>query len=83
MKLIIEIDEDIVTKVKDNAMFAETIASQIKWGVTSAIVNAKPLDDLRAEIYEEFMTIDGGVHDESAIKCMKIIDKYKVERVKE
>lgn len=35
------------------------------------------LDKIKAEIYEEFMTIDGGVHDESAIKCMQIIDKYK------
>ena len=35
------------------------------------------LEQIRAEIYEEFMTIDGGVHDESAIKCMEIIDKYR------
>ena len=38
------------------------------------------LDKIKAEIYEEFMTIDGGVHDESAIKCMQIIDKYKAGR---
>jgi hypothetical protein len=37
------------------------------------------LDKIRAEIYEEFMTIDGGIHDESAKKCMQIIDKYKAE----
>lgn len=35
------------------------------------------LEHIQAEIYEHFMTIDGGVHDESAIKCMQIIDKYK------
>lgn len=36
-------------------------------------------EKMRAEIYEEFMTIDGEVHDESAIKCMQIIDKYRNE----
>ena len=35
------------------------------------------LDEIQAEIYETFMTIDGGVHDKSALKCMEIIDKYK------
>lgn len=35
------------------------------------------LNGIKAEIYEEFMTIDGGVHDESAIRCMQIIDKYR------
>ena len=37
------------------------------------------LEQLRAEIYEEFMTIDGGVHDKTALKCMEIIDTYKAE----
>lgn len=35
------------------------------------------IEQITAEIYEQFMTIDGGVHDASAIKCMEIIDKYK------
>ena len=35
------------------------------------------IEQIRAEIYEHFMTIDGGVHDKSALKCMEIIDKYK------
>ena len=60
MKLIVDIAEDIVTKIKDNAMFAETIASQIKWGITSAIVNAKPLDKIKKEIDEQSaMHMDG------------------------
>ena len=42
-----------------------------------ALDNEKVLDEITAEIYEEFMTIDGGVHDKSAIKCMEIIGKYK------
>lgn len=37
------------------------------------------LDKIIAEIYEEFMTVDGGVYDKSAKKCMQIIDKYKAE----
>ena len=35
------------------------------------------LEQITAEIYEHFMTIDGNVYDKSAIKCMEIIDKYK------
>ena len=35
------------------------------------------LDEIQVDIYEHFMTIDGGVHDKSALKCMEIIDKYK------
>lgn len=35
------------------------------------------IEQITAEIYEYFMTIDGGVHDKSAIKCMEIIGKYK------
>jgi len=42
-----------------------------------ALDNENVLEQIQAEIYEEFMTIDGGVHDESAIKCMQIIDKYR------
>jgi hypothetical protein len=37
------------------------------------------LEQIQAEIYETFMTIDGGVHDKSALKCMEIIDKYREE----
>lgn len=43
----------------------------------------KPIEDMltsiKAEIYEEFATIDAGVQDKSAIKCMQIIDKHGLE----
>ena len=45
--------------------------------VEKALDNENVLEQIQAEIYEEFMTIDGGVHDKSALKCMEIIDKYK------
>ena len=38
------------------------------------------IEQITAEIYEEFMTIDGGVHDKSALKCMESIDKYKGDK---
>lgn len=41
------------------------------------VIERAVLEQIKAEIYEEFMTIDGGVHDESAIKCMQIIGKYR------
>ena len=44
------------------------------------VIERKVLDEITAEIYEHFMTIDGNVHDKSAIKCMEIIDKYKGDK---
>ena len=44
------------------------------------VIERKVLEQIIAEIYECFMTIDGGVHDKSAIKCMEIIDKYKGDK---
>ena len=41
------------------------------------VIERKVLEQIQADIYEHFMTIDGGVHDKSALKCMEIIDKYK------
>lgn len=41
------------------------------------VIERKVLEQITAEIYEHFMTIDGKVHDKSAIKCMEIIDKYR------
>ena len=41
MKLVIEIPEETVTKIKDNAMFAPNIDSDIKWDITNAIVNSE------------------------------------------
>ena len=45
-----------------------------------ALDNENVLEQIQADIYEEFMTIDGGVHDKSALKCMEIIDKYKGDK---
>jgi hypothetical protein len=42
-----------------------------------ALDNEDVFEQIQSEIYEHFMTIDGGVHDESAKKCMQIIDKYR------
>ena len=47
MKLIIDIPEETITKIKDNAMFAPNIDSDIKWDVTNAIVNSEEAEDER------------------------------------
>jgi hypothetical protein len=39
IELVIKIPEDTVDEIKDNAMFAGSISSEILWDVTSAIVN--------------------------------------------
>ena len=59
----------------------EELIKHLMADVVTPIVVSTPtvdvLEQIKAEIYEHFMTIDGGVHDESAKKCMQIIDKYK------
>ena len=50
MELIIDIPEKTVNKIKDNAMFAGSISSEILWDVTSAIVNGTPLDKHDEEV---------------------------------
>lgn len=43
IKLVIKIPEKTINEIKDNAMFAGSISSDIRWDVTSAIVNGTPL----------------------------------------
>lgn len=45
MEIVIKISEETVNKIKDNAMFAGTIPSEILWDITSAIVNGTPIPD--------------------------------------
>lgn len=74
MKIVIDIPEDVLKRTVFYREFRDLndCVTTIK-----ALEKATPLDKIRSEIYEEFMTIDGGVHDESAIKCMQIIDKNR------
>lgn len=44
IELVIKIPEKTVNEIKDNAMFAGSIPSDIRWDVTSAIVNGIPLE---------------------------------------
>jgi len=43
MKVVIDIPEETVNTIKDNAMFAKEVVSSIKWDITNAIVNGTPL----------------------------------------
>ena len=43
MKIVIDIPEKTVNEIKDNVMFADNISSDIRWDITSAIVNGTPL----------------------------------------
>lgn len=43
MKIVIDIPEETANKIKDNVMFADSLPSDIRWDVTSAIVNGTPL----------------------------------------
>lgn len=82
MKLIIDIPEENVNEIKDNAMFAGSIPSEILWDVTSAIVNGTPLDKIRAEIDENIYHYEHFLSSNTANGLMiakKIIDKYKAK----
>lgn len=46
MQIVIDIPEKTINKIKDNAMFAGTIHSEILWDVTSAIVNSIPFQKI-------------------------------------
>ena len=73
MQIVIDIPEKTVNEIKDNAMFASTIPSEILWDVTSAIVNGTPLDKLRAEV----KTMAGDIETIAAV--LQIINKYRNE----
>ena len=73
MLIVINIPEELAEK-------GHWYTDKEMWTVIRAAHNGTPLEQIQADIYEEFMTIDGGVHDKSAIKCMEIIDKYIKEQ---
>ena len=43
MELVIKIPKKTVNEIRDNAMFAGSIPSDILWDISRAIVNGKPL----------------------------------------
>ena len=57
MKIVIDISDATVNEIKDNAMFAEDIASNIRWNVTSAIVNGIPIPQDMQQFDERTMAI--------------------------
>ena len=66
--LVIKIDEETVNEIKDNAMFADSISSDIRWDVTSAIVNGTPLPKghgrlIDADAFERRCMFDSNIED--------------------
>lgn len=64
-------------KCKDIPFYFVPILREVVKTIEMEIATVCDIEQIRAEIYETFMTIDGGVHDKSALKCMEIIDRYK------
>jgi len=50
MKVLIEIDEGLYQEILDNAMFAPKIIPDVKWAITSAMVNGIPLNGTNGEV---------------------------------
>lgn len=53
IELVIKIPEDTVNAIKDNAMLAGTILSDIRWDVTNAIVNGTPLNEYIDKAFDD------------------------------
>ena len=53
VELVIKIPEKTANEIKDNAMFAGCISSEILWDVTGAIVNATPLPKGHGDIFDK------------------------------
>lgn len=65
MQLVIDIPEKTVNEIKDNALFAGSILSEIRWDVTSAIVNGTPFQEIcdrENGVYKENITIKADKH---------------------
>lgn len=67
--------QDFIGWFKEDSLIRKALDMAIQ-----ALSQESVLEQIQADIYEEFMTIDGGVHDKSAIKCMELIDKYKGDK---
>lgn len=78
MKVIIDIDEQHFELLQMAVM--NGMGDNAQKIIAQGIPLEQMLEQITAEIYEHFMTIDGKVYDASAIKCMEIIGKYKAER---
>ena len=52
MQIVIDIPEKTVNEIKDNAMFAGSILSDVRWDITNAIVNGTPLPDNHGQLID-------------------------------
>ena len=66
MQIVIDIPENTVNAIKDNAMFAKPIADQIQWDVTSAIVNGTSLPKGHGRLIDADVLLDKTVRRNSA-----------------
>ena len=65
IELVIKIPEKTVNDIKDNAMFAGSISSEILWDVTSAIVNGIPLPKGHGDLIDVSKLNDVEIYDRS------------------
>ena len=84
IELVIKMPEKTINEIKDNAMFAGSISSDVRWDVTSAIVNGTPLPKGHGNLvdYEELKNnaMEYGAYAETTLSHIKpktIIEAYK------
>ena len=88
IELVIKMPEKTINEIKDNAMFAGSISSDVRWDVTSAIVNGTPLpkghgrlidaDKLEAELKEHH---DFYINAYGGFSNLPINDKSRVDEI--
>lgn len=84
MRMVIDIPEETMNEIKDNAMFAGSISSDIRWDVTSAIVNGTPIpegcgrlidgDALRSEMIQTFKKYCNANAWDVCVECVRRAD---------
>ncbi len=58
VELVIKIPQETVDEIKDNAMFAGSISSDIRWDITSAIVNGIALPEGHGRLMDYGYVVD-------------------------
>lgn len=84
VELVIKISKETVDEIKDNAMFAGSIPSEILWDVTNAIVNGIPFREIcdreNSEIKNEVKDLSQRV--ENIEKQMKEDKEEQLKKLK-
>ena len=73
IELVIKIPEKTINEIKDNAMFAGSISSDIRWDITSAIVNGIALPEGHGTL-KDFEKLYADMSEREELARQRVID---------